>query len=272
MKKGKFVTFRLKTPHTTLKTNYYDKAAEILAEETSKRSVKIIMPNLTNSLKVAINRSISIASIFFQRVCSRTPMDADYSFTIVGKDGETHTITHKADDRQCRLDWFLECNNKKITARELAEQKEDIFDKYNDKESIDFIKDILIERFKDDMLNGDININIGNLNPYFATLEYGGYDKDSATKYDKGRRPHGIDNKHGIKNLHSVQAPVGMLRITQMELASLAQTAYKTPLATRFRRQATERDLSDEKLKSLLAKFKASKRLPLKDIKGYLGL
>lgn len=272
MKKSKFVTFTLKTPHTTLKTEYFQKATELLSSETEKRCVKVIMPKLTESVKIAVNRSISLASTFFQRVCARTPMDADYIFDWVDKEGNVHKLKHKADDRQCRLDWFLEYKNKRITARELVEKKEDIFDDYNDKNSIEFIKNILIDEFKDDLLSGDINISIGNLNPYFATLEYGGYEKDSKTKLDSGRNPHGIDNKHGVKNKHSVQAPTGMLRITQMELDSLAKSSAKAPLATRFRNQSTQRELSDERLKSLISKFKASKRLPLKDIKGYLGL
>lgn len=256
------VTITLKTPHTTVKTKDLTKASQMLSDEIAKRAVKIVVPKVSQSVKVVINRSVAVAATFFQRVCARTPIDADY--TDLDKNGNEHI--HEADNIQCRLDWYLDCNGVKITARDLYNQRESIFDKYNDKDAIDFIRDVILDK----IMNLDINkidISIGNENPYFATLEYGGYDvSDSKIKVDSD----GIG--HGVKNSHSVQAPVGMLRITQMELSSMVASNAKTPLSTRFRRQSTTQELSDERLMALMAKFKASKRLPLSDIKRYVGL
>lgn len=257
-----FVTIKLKTPHKTVETKDVKKASQLLADEIEKRTVKIVVPKISQSMKVVVNRSVAVAATFFQRVCARTPIDADYTY--IDKKGNEHE--HKADDIQCRMDWYLDCNGVKITARELNDLKDGIFNKYNDKDSIDFIRDIILDK----IMNLDINridVSIGNENPYFATLEYGGYDvSDSKIKMDSD----GI--KHGIKNSHSIQAPVGMLRITQMELSSMVASNAKTPLSTRFRRQTTSQELSDERLKALMAKFKASKRLPLSDIKRYIGV
>lgn len=252
----------IKTPHSTIKPKDMGKVGDIFFEEIEKRAIKEVINNVSLSVRTAINRSYTIAATFFQRVCARTPLDEDY---LIGFKEDGTEIWHRADKTQCRMDWYAECNGKSLSARQIADEFPEIFDEYNNSQSIDLIKEMMEEKFA--ITDPKVNITFSNSNPYFATLEYGGYKSDSETKtgIDKGL-------EHGVRNKHSVQAPVGMLRITQMELEDMVRSSAKTSLAKRYRGQRTTKEISDAKLKTLIRKFKASKRLPLSDIKEYVGL
>lgn len=256
-------SFTVKTPHESVSMKTAVKFRDIFMDEVEKRAIKIGVGRLALSAKTEVNRTLTIAATFFQRVCSRTPLDEDY---IIGVTEEGKEIWHRADKVQCRMDWYAEYDGRRLLADDVAQEFPSIFDKYNDSGSIDLIKEMMKEKFRIDPSAPSYDIAIGNENPHFATLEYGGYKKDS-DKYNTG-----VDKglEHGVKNKHSVQAPVGMLRITQMELESMARSSAFTNLAKRYRQQRTTQVISETKLKSLLQKFKASKRLVLSDIKEYL--
>ncbi len=256
-------SFTVKTPHESVSMKTMVKFRDIFMDEVEKRAIKIGVGKLALSAKTELNRTLTIAATFFQRVCARTPLDEDYVINITAEGKE---IWHKANRVQCRMDWYAEYNGRRLFADDIAQEFPNIFDKYNDSSAINSIKEMMAEKFNIDISASSYDITFGNENPYFATLEYGGYKKDSDrynTGVDKGL-------EHGVKNKHSVQAPVGMLRITQMELESMARSPALTNLAKRYRQQRTTQIISETKLKSLLQKFKASKRLVLSDIKEYL--
>lgn len=258
------VSFRIKTPHSSIETTDSKKAFKEFYEEIERRSFGISFQKLSDSVTIAENRHRKIIATFFQRVCARTPLDEKY-VVYVKESGEE--VYHIPNDQRCRFDWYIECNGKRVTGEDLVKRKSDVFNDYNNSESIKFIYDTLKSNFSD--LDKCV---IGNNNPYFAILEYGGYEKDSSEKQGIVEKPFETGEKHGVKNLHSVQAPVGMLRVTQMELEEIARTSDRDTVSQRFRKRGTYagKNLSKTQLKKLISKFKASKRLPLKDIKTFI--
>lgn len=253
-------TFTIKTPHSDIKLKDRVKFNDIFQDEIEKRAINVSIENSGRKIKEAFDKNLQVAAIFFQRVCARTPLDEDY-FVGFSEDGQE--IWHKADKIQCRMDWYVTFKGKTLKASQVTDEFPDAFDDYDDKEAIENIADLMKDKFGD-IVTEDCNFIFGNDNPHFATLEYGGYKKDGEIKIG----PTGIE--HGIENKHSVQAPVGMLRITQMELESMYKLAKPSSRYKKFSGRSNRR-LSDAELKKLLKKFKASKRLPLSDIKRYIA-
>lgn len=251
-------TFSVKTPKTTLTTTNSKKALQAFEDSIMNNALNFTLQQIGVRAKTAKERDLTVVATFFQRVCARTPLDEEYEYA----EGKLHT----PDENQCRYDWFVEKNGKRVTAREIQGAYSDVFDTVNDSGSITAVITYLKNEFGD-VIYEDGGFEIGNHNDHFATLEYGGYKEDSE-KINKGP-----EYEHGVKNKHSVQAPVGMLRITQMELDSLKKSPAITRLSKRFRQQKVMgRDLTKDQLKRLLSKFKASKRLKLSDIKEYLNI
>lgn len=260
------VKVTIKTPHSTVTAKNMTMTADLFYEEIEQRAFGIAVNQLAENMNTAINRWYTIIGTFFQRVCARTPLDEKY---INGVKEDGTLIFHYPNKVRCRFDWYIECQGVQVTAFEIVQKKPDVFNEYNNSANITFIVNYLKEQFKETDFT---KCTIGNDNPYFATLEYGGYDHDTAPRQGIVENPWETGEKHGIKNKHSIQAPMGMLRITQMELESIINSSAKTSASKRYRGQRTSKLPSDVRMKQLIKQFKASKRLPLSDIKRYIDL
>lgn len=254
---AKSCSFVVKTPTKSLKTDNAKTALEAFSNSILNNVLKVTINQAGARLTTQKERDLTVAATFFQRVCARTPLDEEYEYA----KGRVHT----PDDNQCRYDWYIEKKGKRVTAGNIHDSYSDVFDTVNNAQSIKAIETYLKFEFGNAIYEDDEFV-IGNNNDHFAILEYGGYDKDGTIK-------EGPEYEHGVKNKHSVQAPVGMYRITRMELESLKRKVAKTPVATRFKRQkAISKDFSKDQLKRLLSQFKANRTLKLSDIKRYLNI
>lgn len=252
-------TFTVKTPKTTFRKSKSADAMKLFREEIEKNAVAHVVNNIGTWVKTQKNRDLTTVATFFQRVCARTPLDERYDTGNIDSFGRP--IIHEPDEDQCRYDWYVQRGSKKILAREIYEAYPDVFDTVNDKKSIQAIATYL--NFEFDIYNNDEYV-IGNENKHFATLEYGGYTTiESEVK-------EGEKYEHGIKNQRSVQAPYGMLRITQMELESIKNKVAKTPDTERFKRQKVNKVPNEQVLKRLVSKLKTNGKIELSDIKEYL--
>lgn len=262
---AKSCSFVVKTPTKSLKTDNAKTALNAFVESIEKNAYTVALEQAGARWKTQKERDFVVVSTFFQRVCARTPLDEDYTYIVVDKDGKEEEREHFADENQCRYDWFVEKNGKRVTAGDIHDSYSDVFDTVNNAQSIKAIETYLRFEFGDAIYKSGEFI-IGNENDHFSTLEYGEYEADGDIKV-------GEKYKHGVKNQHSVQAPVGMLRITRMELESLRKNAAKTRLSKRFRQQkAMKKDFSKDQLKRLLSKFKENQEIELSDIKEFLNI
>lgn len=228
---------------------------DILASEALARGASI---NKT--------RIIKIAAIFFDRVCSRTPMDEDYKKQLVKENGEKVYIQHKADKEFCRLRWELKIGPKTFTSYELWRSKNSLFENYNDSSDIDYIFDYLWKNLENTKLGDLKNLEFINTSEYFDYLEFGKYEQASS-EIANGRK-----YEHGLQNHHSVQAPNGMSRLTLAELDRIASSTATRSLERRFRGQRTSKVLSGRQLASLTkALGRGKSRFTLDDIQQLLG-
>lgn len=265
----KAVTFTIKIPHRTLLPNDAVEANVAFYQEIEKRAVKETVNQISRFVRWKNRQALEIVATFFQRVCARTPIDENYTFIYTNKQGETQLVKHNADKITCRYDWFIELSGKRVYASDIKDVYKDIFGTVNDKGSIENIKTYLLTEFGNDIVRQKEGLPfiIGNENPYFATLEYGGYEKDGDIKAPSKLAPEG----HGVLNKHSVQAPTGMLRITQMELERLFRES-NAKVRNYKNEKGVQKNFSNKELEFLVSKFKASKRLPLEDIKRFIKL
>lgn len=228
---------------------------DILASEALARGASI---NKT--------RIIKIAAIFFDRVCSRTPMDEDYKKQLVKENGKKVYIQHKADKEFCRLRWELKIGPKTFTSYELWRSKNSLFENYNDSSDIDYIFDYLWKNLENTKLGDLKNLEFINTSEYFDYLEFGKYEQASS-EIANGRK-----YEHGLQNHHSVQAPNGMSRLTLAELDRIASSTATRSLERRFRGQRTSKVLSGRQLASLTkALGRGKSRFTLDDIQQLLG-
>lgn len=265
------MTFRVKTPRETVSAKTLKVAADLFFQSCERTTYKAAIDKLADTARALENRQYVILATFFQRVCARTPLDEKY---INGIDSKGNLIYHRPNKVRCRFDWYISCGEKVVSAEEMVNQIPTIFNFYNNKGAIKEVETILRKAFKGLDISECI---IGNENPYFATLEYGGYDHDTAPRKGIVEEPWESGEKHGVKNKHSIQAPVGMLRVTQMELQSIIQesannTSTKGNAAYRFKNSSSQKNLSKSELDGLISKFKAHSHLSLKDIKRYIDL
>lgn len=169
---------------------------------------------ITKSVEDATERNLFLAAIFFQRVVSRTPMDEDY---MTGVNDELKPVMHIADDDYVRDAWIASYGRKSISAKSLRENYGCEFIKFNNRNEVK----IIYEQFKNLIGNRKniTRIRIANEHERFPLLEYGEYKNDGSIKSGK-------NFKHGVKNGYSIQAPVGMLRLTQAEFE---ESAFNIP-------------------------------------------
>lgn len=221
---------------------------------------------LARSASINRTRIIKIAAIFFDRVCSRTPMDEDYKKQLVKWSGEKVYIQHKADKEFCRLRWELKIGPKTFTSYELWRSKNSLFENYNDSSDIDYIFDYLWKNLENTKLGDLKNLEFINTSEYFDYLEFGEY-KQASSETANGRK-----YEHGLQNHHSVQAPNGMSRLTLAELDRIASSTATRSLERRFRSQRTSKVLSGRQLASLTkALGRGKSRFTPDDIQQLLG-
>ena len=192
------------------------------------------------SAKTQRERTLFMAAVFFQRVVCRTPVDEDYYYQ--DKNGDLKI--HNKDDDAVRDAWVASYNNRKITAKQMREAGI-TFDKFNDEGEIRAI----YEMFREAFIMGNKNIltvHIDNEHERFPMLEYGEYKNDGTLK--KGEKYY-----HGVEGGYSVQAPAGMLRITQAEFQKMTLTMSTRKLIQSYvqRSQRTLKNPSPSKMKEL---------------------
>ena len=212
------VSFRIRTrldgALKTVTTKNTKDVSKLIRKHLNDEVVKVAAPAIALTAREVTERNLYAAAVFFQRVVSRTPLDEDYVYK--GK-------VHKADNDVVRDCWTASYGQRKITAKELRESYGVEFMKFNDTADIDTIymvfRSIFTRKF------GAVRqIFIENNHNRFVELEYGGYKTYSTVPKE------GPNYEHGILNKHSVQAPYGMLRITQAEFKEIVLNAKSSSL------------------------------------------
>lgn len=199
-------------------------------------------------------------AMFFQRVVTRTPKDERYHLKTGGY--------HIPDDDYVWKHWIIRYWGKQVTAEELGE----VFfcgDKgiFNDKGTINMLANMIIEKLfggYDKFFSKRFrirSIRIENVHPRFAMLEYGGYQCGDTKEPSKG------SYWHGVQNGYSVQAPYGMLRITQAEMESMSMTDFDKYMKNfNFYNKNVTRIPSKSKMKRLVKLIEGRTHLSNKDI------
>ncbi len=181
-----------------IENSVYNAAGQMIAEKTEESK----------------RRNLFLAAMFFQRVVSRTPLDEDY---MTGINERGKPTMHYADNDSVRDCWVASYRNKKITSKYLRESCGCTFLKFNDRTEVKKIYEQFLELAgKTKNISG---VHIDNTHERFPMLEYGEYLHDGSIKS-------GEHYEHGVKGGYSVQAPAGMLRLTQQEFED---TAFNIP-------------------------------------------
>ena len=254
-------SIKIKTPTKSWEPKQGVIYNDVITKEVKSRVANIVLGELSVSAKIAIEREISILATFFQRVVARTPRDEIY----LNEKGYEHT----PDESICQDDWYITDGKKKITSKEMRDKNPNLFWSPNDLTSVNIIKKLLKNSFQFD---GNSQFTIGNNNPHFKILEEGCdlWEKDSkhpASSISLNKRP------HGVKNKHSIQAPVGMWRISLAELEVMRNSTALSPLTSRYRAQygRTETKPPSKKKLAEFARLLASKGdITYKDIVRYI--
>lgn len=240
------VVFKLKTKHLGAShvEQYTGKNSKVVSEKFAGAIEDEITAVKGRTFLIAAKtqreRTLFMTAVFFQRVVCRTPVDEDYYF--MDKDGELKI--HNKDDDAVRDAWYVSYNNRKITAKQLRESGI-TFDKFNDEGEIRAIYEIFRSLFA--MGNKRIlSIHVNNEHERFPMLEYGEYKNDGEIK--KGDKYY-----HGVEGGYSVQAPAGMLRITQAEFEKITMNMSTRKMINTYvqRSQRTLKVPSPSKLKEL---------------------
>lgn len=226
-----------------------------LREEVVNKMLGVAIPKMIGSFEESIQKSFYIVATFVQRVISRTPLDDNYSWI----DEEGHKKKHYKDKDVARYDWYITDGSKTVMSKELIESGA-MCDEIDNQNDIEIIAQYFIKTFG---LKPTV-LTIGNANEHAGVLEYGGgknWPQDSLIKIDNNGR------EHGVKNEHSVQAPVGMLRISLAEL----QEGIRLNDSMISYKQPKDLMISDSQLKILVNALKSSGGIRLKDIERFIG-
>ena len=185
----------------------------------TKKPVEAFTPIMYEVQKTALQRiakgvyenmmkEYMVAAIFFHRVVYRTPLDEEYK--------DENGRHHFPDEDKCRYCWFITDGKTLLTSKDLIDERYEVFDNFDDKDSLNYMFELFKKAFPFNKA-GNLNLKIGNTCNHFDVLEYGGIFKaPNSTPIKKGDI-----YEHGVKNKRSVQAPVGMLRITRLELEDI---------------------------------------------------
>ena len=278
----------VKTPTRTWTPKQGVLYGDIIEKQIEKNASAIALKNVAELSKTGLNyasvidQRISIFATFFQRVVSRTPLDEKYTWyelneKTVRMNKRTH-IPDKGVHSQCRYDWYITDGETTVSAKDFPQK---YFDVVNDKSAIEGIKKKFKSKFAPRLSKKNAGtaletlegLYIKNDNPHYAVLEYGGGFRWPMN----GTIKQGAKYKHGVENGHSVQAPVGMYRITEMELLRESNRNVKTNLAKRYKgnglsnRSKIEKTPSDKDLEDFW-KLMKKKKIRYSDIKRYLGV
>ena len=273
----------VKTPSRTWTLEQGVLYKDVIGKHIQRNASKIVLNKIAelnskgSNYRAVINQRLSIYATFFQRVVSRTPLDESYTVTIFDeKKGIEKTVHHTKDDIQCRYDWYMSDGEVELSARAFPKA---YFKDVNDKKAIEGIKKKLQEIYaknlskknSEEIIKKIERLEVFNNNPHFAVLEYGGgYHWGDKSEIKKGP---GNKYEHGVENKHSVQAPVGMKRISELELQRESEKASRTNLTTRYKGNGTKklaRVPSDKELEEFW-KMLSKKRIKFADIKRYIG-
>lgn len=264
---------RIKTPTKNWDVKKKVEFNEIFANEITSKVAMVVLPQLSRFAQAAINRQISIMATFFQRVVARTPVDEGYKRSDkMIKDRKTGRLKpdyHIPDYSVCRDAWYITDGQKKITAAQMRNIDRDLFWDINNKHAINEIKKILKQTFN---ITDKTVFTIGNNNDHFKGLEEGFEDwEHDRIVVKKGTG--GIKRDHGVKNKHSIQAPVGMWRITMAELEVIKNSNAISPLTSRYRSQnkrIMDRVPSNKQLSQFVKLLQTKGYIEYKDIERYL--
>lgn len=185
--------------------------SESIAGAIEDRIAAVAGSKIVEEKEKSRSRTLFLSAVFFQRVVSRTPLDEDYYYT--DKDG--NLVIHNKDDDVVRDCWVASYNKRKVTAKQFRDAGL-TFDVFNDESEIRAIYDVFCKTFIQGKGNRNIkSIRIENTHERFPMLEYGEYQHDGDLK-------RGELYYHGVVGGYSVQAPYGMLRITEAEFETMS--------------------------------------------------
>lgn len=243
-------SIKVKTPTKSWEAKQGVIYNDVITKEVKSRVANIVLGELSASARIAIEREISILATFFQRVVARTPIDESYEITLVDKKGNERKKVHKIDRSVCQDSWYITDGNVKITAKQMKAIDDRMFWNVNDNYMVNQIKKIIKEKFK---VTSKTNFVVGNDNDHFKRLEEG-YSKWFNDHVAATKSVAGLYRDHGVKNMHSIQAPVGMWRISLAELEVMKNSNVKSPLTSRYRAQPW-RTMNKMPNKTKLAEF-----------------
>ena len=239
-------------------------------DELENNVSRVCLGTFSKNIEKNYEDQIAVIATFFQRVVARTPLDERYERVIQTKNGEK-IIRHIPDEEICREHWYIEESHgkTKMYSRTLIRGGLE-FNIVNNSEEINAIKEKLkakypLKRFL--KANESPDFTVANDCKHFTRLEYGysSWKNDTEPVVGDGGR------EHGVKNKHSVQAPVGMLRITEAELDSIRRKPSVKSLRSRYKGGlALQVTPSEKKLKEFYKLLKRSHRIRYADIKKYL--
>lgn len=260
----------IKTPTRTIPLTAKSRTQLKFYSELENNVSKICLNRFAQSIEKSYEDQIAIIATFFQRVVARTPLDERYERVVQTKNGEK-VIRHIPDEEICREHWYIEESHgkTKMYSRTLIRGGLD-FNVVNNSEEINAIKDKLkskypLKRFL--TANEAPDFTVANDCKHFTRVEFG----YSAWKHDTEPVTGIGGREHGVKNKHSVQAPVGMLRITEAELESIKRKPSLRSLRSRYKGgTAMKVTPSDKKLQEFYKLLKKSHRIRYADIKKYL--
>ena len=258
----------IKTPKRSINLTSKKEEKIKFFNEIEKNISKVCLGALSESVAKAYEDEIAILSVFFQRVVARTPLDENYDRVIVTSKGEK-VVHHKPDKEICREHWFIEETSKggKFYSKELISNGK--FEVVNNSEEINEIKAKMKSMFPlKNFADGKPSFVIGNDCRHFDRIEFGYSEWKSDSQPVIGEE---VGREHGVKNKHSVQAPAGMLRITEMELESIRRKNTSGNLRRAYRGgYKVNVTPSDKKLTEFYELLKKKHRVKYADIKRYV--
>lgn len=195
------------------------------------------------------SQQIYMAAIFFQWVVSRTPIDGVYR--------RSNGSMHYPDNDIIRNDWYLQCGS--VTVR--STDFEGAFDSFNDTGAIEKIASHIERSIGKNEIVSDFRVY--NTNSRFLQLEYGLYvlsGKGEISIDSEGR-------KHGVVDGFSIQAPHGMLRLTNAEL-DLIKTQAKTKALKSSHIAGATQIPSDKRLQEIYRHIDKKKKLKGSDLEA----
>ncbi len=243
------VTFNIKVRHfdrssTTHKAKGTEKKkiATIIGQRLVENVVSVVAESALLSVREFNNWAVIKTALFFNRVVSRTPIDEKY-------------YGHTPDTDSVWKQWKIKYWGKELSAAEIGlSHFIDTKANFDNQYAVWEIKTAIIDKLFKGAANFEKrtrrirNIRVENDHPRFAMLEYGTYTRKNSETIKEGRF-----RFHGIQNGYSVQAPYGMLRITEAEMASMTNDDFRKWLMFEQKgEEVTKRTPSKEQMKKLM--------------------